>query len=88
MRIVARTRRLLIHIRCDVNLAADDRMECPRFFGFLIKFDDAVHRAVIRDGDGIHPLFGAGIHQIVDARRAVEQTVLGMNVKMGKFGRR
>ena len=64
---------------CHIDLTANDRMD-PPFLTGLIKIDDAVHRAVIRDGQAIHPQFLRLADNLVDFRRPVQQAVFRMHM--------
>ena len=69
--------------RRDVDLAADDGLD-TLLLRFFIKIDDAIHRAVIRDCDGLHPLRLRRRDEVGDAACAVEQAELRMHMQMGE----
>ena len=67
----------------DVDLAADDGLDAGVAAGG-VEVHHAVEGAVVGDGQRIHAqLAGAG-DQLRDAADAVEHTVFGVNVEMGK----
>jgi hypothetical protein len=67
----------------DVNFAAHDGLNAA-LPGCFVKFDHAVHIAVVCDGKAAHAEFPGPVYQRNDAAASVKQTVLGMNVKVGK----
>ena len=67
--------------RRDIDLAADDRLHALRD-RFLVKINDAIHRAVIRDGDRVHARRLRRRDELRDAARAVEQAELRVNMKV------
>ena len=67
-----------------IDLTADHRPD-PLLPALPVEIDDAEHDAVIRDRKGIHAQFLRPGHQIPDPGSAVQQTVFGMYVKMGKW---
>ena len=68
----------------DINLAADDGLDAFRAGG-LIKFDDAVHRAVVGDGQRGKFQFMRPLHQRVQAARTIEQRILGVQMQVDKI---
>ena len=71
----------------DVNFAAYDRLHAARG-GFVMKVLSGKKIAVIRDGHGGHALVGCLVYQFRDVASAVEQTVIGVDVKVDKTGYR
>ena len=67
--------------RRHVDLTADDGLHALRH-RLLVEVDDAVHRTVVRDGDGRHALLLDGGDQLLDAARAVEEAVFRVDVQM------
>ena len=70
-------------LRRKIRLAADDGTD-SLLLRFLIKINDAVHRPVIGDRDGIHAKFLRACDKLGDAARTVEKAVTCMNVQMRK----
>ena len=68
---------------CNIDLAADDRMNSFFLCG-AVEVDDAVHRTVVGDGNGGLPQFGNTVDQSVNAAGAVQQAVFTMYMQMGK----
>ncbi len=66
-----------------VNLATDDGLDAV-FFRRLDEFNDAIHVAVVRNGDGGHVHFLRLLHQLFDPNRAVEQRIFGVLMKMNE----
>ncbi len=67
----------------DINLAADDGLDA--FFARgLVKINRAVHRAVIGDGERGELQFMRFFHQPVQPAGAIEQRILGVQMKMNK----
>jgi len=71
----------------DVDFAADDRLHASRG-GFVMEVLGGKQITVIRDGHGGHALVGCLIYQFRDVASAVEQTVVGVDVKVDKTGYR
>ena len=69
--------------RGHIDLAADDGAYAGGLGG-LVKINDAVHNAVVRDGHGVLPQRLDPLHDRADAACAVEQAVFGMDVKMNE----
>ena len=69
--------------RRDIDLAADDRLD-PGSLRSLVEINDAVHHAVIRQGDGLLPKLLDTGHHVLDAARAVKQAVFRVDVQMDK----
>ena len=67
----------------DIDFAADDRFYAS-FLSCYIEIDDAVHVAVVSDSKAIHAQFLGPGDKLGDAAHAVEQAILGVNVKVGK----
>ena len=75
----------------DIHLAADDRLEAVIGLsaGVLLiyiveEFLDAVHVAMIGEGDAGHTHFHGCVYEIRDGRLAVEKTILGVHMKVRK----
>ena len=64
-----------------VDLAAYDRVDAS-LFAKAIEVDCAVQVAVVGDGQAGHPQFGGPGHELLKSAEAVEQAVLGMNMKV------
>ena len=73
----------LTHPRSKINLAADDGMDALCLCLF-VEPDSTIHNTVIGDGDRIHPQFLCAAYELLDPTRAVQQTVFGMHMQMGK----
>ncbi len=69
----------------DIQFAADDRFDSV-LIGMLIKIDRPVKIAMIGHRNGGHLIFFCLLKKVIETNRAVEETVLGMNVKMNKIG--
>ncbi len=69
----------------DVDLTADDRFDAGAF-GRLHELHGASHRAVIGQRDGRHLELGGARNEIRDPASAVEDRVLGVNVKVNERG--
>ena len=61
----------------DVHLAPDDGLHA-RSSRRLVELHRAEHVPVVGEGHGGLAEFGGALHQIVDARGAVQETVLGV----------
>ena len=72
--------------RGHVDLAAEDRTDA-RVKRRLVKVDDAVHGAVIRDGERIHAQLFCPGYDLFDLAGAVQQGILCVNVQMCKCHR-
>ncbi len=66
-----------------IKLAADDRFY-PRLFGLDVKLKGAIHRAMISDGDTVHPILLALVKEVGNTDGPIQQAILGMDVKMNK----
>ena len=69
--------------RRDIDFAADDGFDAF-FAGSLIEINDAVHGAVVGDGQCGEFQFMGLVHQPVQPAGAVEQRILGVQVEMNK----
>ena len=67
----------------DVKFTTDDRFDAG-VLALGVEIDHAVEGTVVRDAHGIHAQFSSAAHQIGDTADAVEHTVFGMRVQMGK----
>ena len=56
----------------------------PCFFTGLIKINNAIHHAMVGDGDGNPSPFPSPFHQRANAVGTVEKAVFRMNVQMNK----
>ena len=65
----------------QVDLGADDRLDAL-FPTAPVEVEDAVHVAVIGDAEGRLTVDDRGVDHIIEARRAVEHRVLGVDVEM------
>ena len=68
----------------DIDLTANNRMNAL-FLGGAVKVDDAVHDAVVGDGDGWLPELDRAVNQPLDAAGAVEQAVFTVYMQMRKI---
>ena len=68
---------------CNVDLAADDRLDAALFRCF-IKVDHAVHHAVIGNGNAFLPHLLRFIEQLFNAASAVQKAVFGVHMQMCK----
>ena len=66
--------------RRDINLAADDGLDAL-FARRLVKINDAVHRAVVGDGERGEFQFVRLVHQPVQPAGAIEQGILGVQMQ-------
>ena len=69
--------------RGDIDLAADDGLDAG-LSGCLVELDDAVHHAVVGDGQAVHAQLFGPCHQLRDAAHAVEQAVFGVDMEVGE----
>ncbi len=76
-------RAVILHIVAGIDLTADDGMDAA-LFGFRVKIDDPIHRAMVGDGAGIHAQLLDAVKQRADAVCAVQQAVFGVKVQMCK----
>ena len=65
--------------RGNIHLAADNRLY-PLGFTRFVKFDSAVHYAVVGDSKGGLTEFLCGMSKLTYTAGAVKQTVFGMNM--------
>ena len=70
--------------RRNVGFVSDDRIDVMRFAS-SVKFQRAMQVAMVGDSKCIHPVLDRSLYQSGDRAGAVEQAVMGMAVKMGKF---
>ena len=75
----------VVVLLADVELAADDRLDAVLLRG-IVEMHRAEDVAVVGDGDGRHVQLGHARHELVDVAGAVEQRVVGVQVKMDKLG--
>ena len=73
--------------RREIDFAADDRLDAG-LAAFLVKFDRAEKIAVVAQRQRGHFQLGGARGQLRDAAGAVEQAVLGVDVKMDEGFRR
>ena len=69
-----------------IGLNADDRLD-PALVGLLNELDAPVERAVVGDGDRVHPEALRLIEERGDLPHTIEQAVLAMDVEMGEVNR-
>ena len=81
--VVAGDAGLVVHIRADVHLAADHRMDALGL-GRTVEVQHAVHHAVVGDGAGLHAQRLQPLHQRLDAARAVQQRVFRVQMQVCK----
>ena len=74
---------LVVHVRADVHLAADHRMDALGL-GRAVEVQHAVHHAVIGDGAGLHAQLLQPLHQRLDAARAVQQRIFRVQMQVCK----
>ncbi len=67
----------------DVGLDADDGLQ-PLRAGLPIEVDGGVEDAVVGEGDRLLSQLAGAIHELRDTGEAVEQAVLGVDVKVGE----
>ena len=68
-----------------VDLAAQNRLD-PGVRGGVVKVLDAVHVAVVGNGDGVHAEGLGPLDERLDGGGAVEDRILGMYVQMDEIG--
>ncbi len=75
----------VVVLLADVELAADDGLDAV-LLGGIVEMQRAEDVAVVGDGDGRLPELGHARHELVDVAGAIEQRVIGVQVKMDKLG--
>ena len=83
MRIFAELALLFVHIRADIHLAANDRVNA-RVLAGAVKIHHAVHHAVVGNGAGVHAQLLQTRHKRLDGTSAVQKAVFGMQMQMCK----
>ena len=73
---------LVVIVLGDIDLAADDGLDRRVLLGEFVELLDAVHVAMVRDGQAGHSHFLGAVEQVLDGRHAVEDGVLRMDVKV------
>jgi hypothetical protein len=68
----------------EIEFAADERLDALRL-RVVIELDGAVKIAVVGEGEGAHSKFRRPVHEPVNPARAVEQTVVGVDVEMDEI---
>ena len=81
--VVAGDAGLVVHVRADVHLAADHRMDALGL-GRTVEVQHAVHHAVVGDGAGLHAQLLQPLHQRLDAARAVQQRIFRVQMQVCK----
>ncbi len=81
--VLARHGLLFCHIRADVHLAADDRVDALAQ-ARLVEVHHTIHCPMVGDGAGIHAHPLDLFDQVADAARAVQKAIFAVNVKMDK----
>ena len=71
-------------LRRNVEFTADDRFDTCSF-SFYIKLKGPVHCSVIGYCHGSHTVFFTFVYEVVKADGSVQQTVLGVDMKMDKI---
>ena len=71
--------------RGDVDLTAEDRID-PALARLIVEHDRREHVAVLGDRRGRHLQLHRRVEQLLDAARAVEQRVLGVQVQVNEVG--
>ena len=75
----------LVGARTDGEIAADDGLHA-RPAACLREGQRAEHVAAIGDGDGWHPPFAAGLDELLEPDRALQQRIGGTNPEMNEIG--
>ena len=65
----------------DIGFAADYGLDA-RFLRDLVKVDRAVHPAVVRDGEAVHPQLHGAVDEILQAAKPVKHAVFGVRVQV------
>jgi hypothetical protein len=68
----------------DIDFAANDWFYTCFLSGY-IKINDAIHGTVISDSQAVHAQFLGSGNKLRYAAHAIEQAVLGVDVKVGKL---
>ena len=66
---------------CDVDLAADDRLDA-RLLAGQVKVHHPVHGAVVGYGQGVHPHFLGLGHQLGDTADTIQHAVFSVDVQV------
>ena len=66
----------------DVDLAAEDGLDVRVLLGHVAEVLDAVHVAVVRDGEARHAELLRAPEELLDVAHPVEDGVLGVDVKV------
>ena len=66
----------------DVDLAAEDGLDVRMLLGHVAEVLDAVHVAVVGDGEAGHAQFFGPAEELLDVAHPVEDGVLGMDVQV------
>ena len=69
----------------NIELAPDDRLDAG-LVRLFIKLDNAIHRAMISDGHGIHPVGSNPLQKRVDADCSVKEAILRVDMEVDKRG--
>jgi len=69
----------------EVHFATDQGLDAL-VLGRLVELDRAKHVSMVRQRDGLHAQLGRARHQAVDLTRAIEQTVVGVEMEMDETG--
>ena len=78
-----RTRALVIHVFGNICLNTDNRFDAG-LFCFLIEFYGTIEHPVIRDRHRVHTQLFCSRHEIVYLRKAVQERIVSVGVKMGE----
>ena len=72
-----------VAVACDIDLAAYDRPDTTSACD-LVELNDAVHHAVVGDGDCGHVIVNCGLHHVFRATGPIMEAVTGMQVQMNE----
>ena len=67
----------------NVHLFTDNRLQ-PFTHARFVKFNNPVHRAMIRKGNGGHLVFFCALHQRINLWETVEQGIVTMDMKVNE----
>ncbi len=80
-----RSRLVVAAPRRDVDLAAQDGLDAP-VDRRVVEGHGSEHVAVVGDGERLHAELAHLVDELVDVARAVEEAVLGVEMKVDEFG--
>ena len=67
----------------NIHLATNNRLDAG-FFGCLVELDSAIHDTMVGYRQAVHPQLFGPCHQLGDTAHAIQQTILGVDVKMSE----